>query len=398
MSLLSPRPRRLRVFPVAAAAAVVGAALVLPAQAAVVPVATSSYIVTLTPAAASPQAVSALTQALGGRIGFVYQHALKGFSVTLPTAALPALRLLPGVASVTPDRVLHIDATQTPTPSYGLDRIDQRNLPLNNTFTTTATGAGVTAYIIDTGILYNHSDFGGRAVKGFDAVTAGGDAVDCNGHGTHVSGTVGGTKYGVAKAVKLVGVRVLNCSGSGATSGVVAGIDWVTGNHQAGVPAVANMSLGGGADPALDAAVNGAIKDGITFGVAAGNDGNIATDLLGSSDACNSSPARVPDALTVAATDQSDARASYSNRGPCVDIWAPGTGITSDWYTSPVATNTISGTSMATPHVVGVAALYLSRVGNQSPAQVAAALIATSTAGKVTNAGSGTPNRLLFTQ
>ena len=390
------RPSARRILPLTAVAAV-GVALVLPAQAAPTSTARTTYIVTLAPGALSPQAVASLTKPLGGQVGFVYQHALKGFSVSLPTAALPALNLLPGIASITPDRVLKASGTQAPTPSYGLDRIDQRNLPLNNSFTTTATGAGVTAYIVDTGILYSHTDFGGRAVKGFDAVTAGGGAVDCNGHGTHVSGTVGGTKYGVAKGVKLVGVRVLGCDGSGSTAGVVAGIDWVTGNHVAGTPAVANMSLGGGADAALDRAVNGAIADGVTFGVAAGNDGGFATDLLGASDACNGSPSRVPNALTVAATTNTDARASYSNRGPCVDIWAPGSNITSDWFTSTTATNTISGTSMATPHVVGVAALYLASVGNRTPAQVASALIAGSTPGKVTGGGSNTPNRLLFT-
>jgi subtilisin family serine protease len=292
--------------------------------------------------------------------------------------------------------VVHATTTQPSPPSYGLDRIDQRALPLSGSYSYTATASNVTAYIIDTGILYSHTDFGGRAVPGFDAVTSGGGAVDCNGHGTHVSGTVGGTTYGVAKSVKLVGVRVLGCNGSGSTAGVVAGIDWVTGNHQSGTPAVANMSLGGGADAALDAAVNRAIADGVTFGVAAGNDGSSLNDLLGSSNACNSSPARVPAALTVAATDSSDSRASYSNRGSCVDLWAPGTSIKSDWFSSPTATNTISGTSMATPHVVGVAALYLSGHPTAAPAAVASALNGGATPGVVKNAGSGTANRLLF--
>ena len=385
---------RSRALPVLAAVAV-GAALALPSQAAT-PVPTATYVVTLVPTA-SPQAVASLTRPLGGRVGFVYTHALQGFSVTLPTAALPALRLLPGVASVQRDQVVHASSVQPNPPSYGLDRVDQRALPLSKSFSWTADGTGVTAYIIDTGITYGHSDFGGRAVPGFDAVTAGGGAVDCNGHGTHVSGTVGGAAYGVAKNVRLVGVRVLDCSGSGSTAGVVAGIDWVTGNHQAGQPAVANMSLGGGADATLDAAVNRAISDGITFGVAAGNDGSTINDLLGLSNACSYSPARVPAALTVAATDATDTRASYSNRGSCVDVWAPGSSITSDWYTSPTATNTISGTSMATPHVVGVAALYLTGHPTASPAAVASAITSGATAGVVKNAGSGTPNRLLFT-
>jgi subtilisin family serine protease len=385
-----------RALPVLAAVAV-GAALALPSQAAtptVVP--TATYIVTLAPSAVS-STVAGLTRPLGGRVGFVYSHALSGFSVTLPTAALPALKLLPGVTAVQPDLPLHASAVQPNPPSYGLDRIDQRALPLSKSYASSAEGAGVTAYIIDTGINYAHTDFGGRAVKGFDAVTPGGGAVDCNGHGSHVAGTVGGTTYGVAKKVSLVGVRVLDCAGSGSTAGVVAGIDWVTAHHSAGAPAVANMSLGGGGDRALDAAVNRAIADGITFGVAAGNDGGGVGDLLGLSNACNSSPARVPAALTVAATDADDNRASYSNRGTCVDLWAPGTGITSDWYTSPTATKTISGTSMATPHVVGVAALYLSMVPSATPAAVAGQLTARATSGVVKNAGSGSPNKLLFT-
>jgi subtilisin family serine protease len=384
---------RTRVVPALAAAAV-GAVLALPSQAAAPAVlARSTYVVTLAPSVVSPQLVANLTRPLGGTVGFVYTHALKGFSVTLPTAALPALRLLPGVASVEPDRVITVDTVQVDPPSYGLDRINAR-AGLDQRYSYTHNGKGVTAYIIDTGILYSHTDFGGRARPGFDAVTPGGGAVDCNGHGTHVSGTVGGTRFGVAKGVKLVGVRVIGCDGNGSTSGVVAGVDWVAGH--AVLPAVANMSLGGSADPALDAAVNGAIRKGITFGVAAGNDGSLINDLLGSSDACNGSPSRVPAALTVAATDSTDSRASYSNRGSCVDLWAPGSGITSDWNTSPVATQTLDGTSMATPHVVGVAALYLSAVGRRTPAQVAAALIAAATKDVVLNAGSGTPNRLLF--
>ena len=386
---------RTRVIPAVAALAL-GGALALPAHSS--PVApTATYIVTLAPTGVVPAAVAALTKPLGGKVGFVYTHALQGFSVTLPTTAAPALRLLPGVTAVQRDQVVHATTIQPNPPSYGLDRIDQRALPLSSSYSYTRTASTVTAYVIDTGILYGHTDFGGRAVPGFDAVTAGGGAVDCNGHGTHVSGTIGGTQYGVAKSVKLVGVRVLGCGGSGSTAGVVAGIDWVTGNHQAGAPAVANMSLGGGADAALDAAVNRAIADGITFGVAAGNDGGTLQDALGLSDACSGSPSRVPAAITVAATDASDNRASYSNRGKCVDIWAPGTNIKSDWNTGTTATKTISGTSMATPHVVGVAALYLSGNPAASPAAVATALASSATAGVVKQAGSGTPNLLVFT-
>jgi subtilisin family serine protease len=378
------RPRAL----VGAAALAAGVVLAVPADATTP---TASYVVTTAPGSSA----QALVGALGGKVGFVYQHALHGFSVTLPVPALPALRLLPGVVGVYPNQVLHADSTQAPTPSYGLDRIDQRALPLNNSYSYSANGSGVTAYVIDTGITYGHVDFGGRAVRGFDAITSGGGAVDCNGHGTHVSGTIGGATYGVAKAVRLVGVRVLDCDGSGTTAQVVAGIDWVTGNHTTGA-AVANMSLGGGADTAIDTAVRNAIADGITFGVAAGNNGGFLGDLLGSSNACNGSPSRVPTAITVAATDSADNRASYSSNGPCVDIWAPGTNIKSDWMGSSTATNTISGTSMATPHLVGTAALYLTTHLTASPATVTSAILGSATNGVVKNPGSNTVNKLLF--
>jgi subtilisin family serine protease len=379
------RPRAL----VGLAALAAGVGLAVPAGATTP---TATYVVTTT-AGSNAQA---LVSALGGKVGFVYSHALHGFSVTLPLPALPALRLLPGVLGVEANQVLHATTTQANPPSYGLDRIDQRGLPLSNSYSYTANGTGVTAYVIDTGITYNHVDFGGRAHPGFDAITKGGGAVDCNGHGTHVSGTIGGTTYGVAKKVSLVGVRVLDCDGSGTTAQVVAGIDWVTGNHAAGAPAVANMSLGGGGDTAIDNAVKNAIADGITFGVAAGNDGSFVNDLLGLSNACNGSPARVPAAITVGATDSGDNRASYSSIGSCLDIWAPGSNIKSDWKGSTTATNTISGTSMATPHVVGTAALYLSGHPTATPAQVASALTTNATNGVVKSPGSGSVNKLLF--
>jgi subtilisin family serine protease len=242
-------------------------------------------------------------------------------------------------------------------------------------------------YIVDTGIRFSHNDFGGRAVTGYDAVD-GGSADDCNGHGTHVAGTVGGSTYGVAKGVTLVGVRVLNCSGSGTNSGVIAGVNWVASDHQTGAPAVANMSLGGSVSSALDTAVNNAINDGVTFAVAAGNSNR---------NACNYSPARVAAAITVGATTSTDARASYSNYGSCLDLFAPGSSITSAWYTSNTATNTISGTSMATPHVAGVAALYLKGNPGASPATVRDAIVNNATTGKVTKPGTSSPNRLLFT-
>jgi subtilisin family serine protease len=265
-----------------------------------------------------------------------------------------------------------------------LDRIDQRSLPLNGQYNYTYTGSGVTAYIIDTGILFSHNDFGGRASKGYDAF--GGNGVDCNGHGTHVAGTVGGATYGVAKRVTLKAVRVLNCSGSGSTSGVIAGVNWVSNNHTAS--SVANMSLGGSVSTSLDSAVSNSIAHGVVYAIAAGNS---------NANACNYSPARVSSAITVGATTSSDARASYSNYGSCLDIFAPGSSIKSDWYTSNTATNTISGTSMATPHVTGVAALYLQQHPGSSPTTVRNAMRTYGTLNKVTGAGSGSPNVLLYT-
>ncbi|MEV0808361.1 S8 family serine peptidase [Micromonospora sp. NPDC050200] len=327
-----------------------------------------------------------LTARYGGTVGHTYQHALRGFEVAMPRAAAERLAANPAVAYVQQNGIHTINGTQSPTPSWGLDRVDQRNLPLNNSYTYPVTGSGVKAYIIDTGINFAHNDFGGRAVTGYDAVD-GGSADDCNGHGTHVAGTVGGSSYGVAKGVQLVGVRVLNCSGSGTTAQVVGGIDWVTGNHSAGQPAVANMSLGGGADTAIDNAVTNSINDGVTYAIAAGNE---------NTNACNSSPARVAAAITVGATQNNDARASYSNYGSCLDIFAPGTNITSAWYSSNTATNTISGTSMATPHVAGVAALVLAQNTSYTPQQVRDYLVNNATSNVVTSPGTGSPNKLLY--
>jgi subtilisin family serine protease len=229
----------------------------------------------------------------------------------------------------------------------------------------------VTAYVIDTGILTTHTEFGTRAVASYDAITKNGSASDCNGHGTHVAGTIGGATYGVAKGVKLVAVRVLNCTGSGTTSGVIAGINWVMANHAAvGGPSVANMSLGGGASTALDTAVRNSISGGVSYAVAAGN-----CNMAGiAQDACKSSPARVAEAMTIGATDSADRKASFSNYGNCVDWFAPGVSITSAWWTSNTATNTISGTSMATPHTTGAAALYLQGDTGATPAAVRAYL------------------------
>jgi subtilisin family serine protease len=323
-----------------------------------------TYVVMLDPASV-PAQTAARAARLGGRIDHVY-GALGGFAVNLPTALADRLSTLPGVLSVEPDQKLQATTTQSGA-TWGLDRIDQRSRTLDASYHYTATGAGVTAYIIDTGIAFGHKDFGGRAVSGFDAVDSG-PADDCNGHGTHVAGTVGGSTYGVAKDVKLVAVRVLDCNGSGTTAGVIAGIDWVTANHSGA--AVANLSLGGGASTALDNAVARSITSGVTYAIAAGNGNAQGTPQ----NACNSSPARVTAALTVGASDKTDKPASFSNYGSCVDLFAPGVGITSDWYTSATATTTISGTSMATPHVAGVAALYLQGNPAAAPATVASAL------------------------
>jgi subtilisin family serine protease len=351
-------------------------------------------------ASASVNAIAAeMASQYGGELLHTYDVAVYGFAIKLPIASsvttIQNLAQDSRVAYVEQDSVMTIadeaavDTTQTGA-TWGLDRIDQRNLPLSGSFTYVKTGAGVRAYIIDTGIHTSHSQFGTRASYGYDAVDGSLPADDCNGHGTHVAGTVGGSTYGVAKGVALYAVRVLDCNGSGSTSGVVSGINWVASQKAANpsIPMVANMSLGGSASSTLDNAVQSAINKGITCAIAGGNS---------NANACNYSPARVTAALTVGATTSTDARASYSNYGTCLDLFAPGSSITSAWYTSNTATNTISGTSMATPHVAGVAALYLQGNPSASPAAVASALTANATASKVTSAGSGSPNRLLFT-
>ena len=342
----------------------------------------------------APGLARSLTAAHGGTLHYTYATAIRGFAASLPEQAVAALQRNPNVSYIEQDQVITLSATQTGA-TWGLDRVDQRDLPLSTTYNYSSTGAGVRAYIIDTGIRYSHVDFGGRASSGYDAVTPNGGAVDCNGHGTHVAGTVGGTVHGVAKGVQLIGVRVLDCNGSGTTSGVIAGVDWVTANHVK--PAVANMSLGGGASSSLDNAVANSISAGITYALAAGNG-----DFLGRPvNACTQSPARVGAALTVGSTTSSDSESSFSNYGTCVDILAPGSSITSAWYNSNTATHTISGTSMATPHVAGAAALYLAANGNASPATVANALINNSTPNTISlhsrSSSNNTPNRFLYT-
>ena len=330
-----------------------------------------------------------LTKLHGGQLKHLYKAALKGFAAEMTDQAAERIAADPRVKYVEEDSEVSLVSTQSGA-TWGLHRIDQRNLPLDGSYTYNTTASNVHAYIIDTDIKTSHTDFGGRAGVGYDAIGDGQNGQDCNGHGTHVSGTVGGATYGVAKAVTLVAVRVLNCSGSGTNSGVIAGVNWVAQNRI--IPAVANMSLGGGASQALDDAVNGAINAGVTFCVAAGNG-----DQFGNpQDACTTSPARVPAAITVSATDSTDTKASWANIGTCVDIFGPGVSITSDWYSSNTATNTISGTSMATPHTTGVAALYLATNTGATPATVASAIINNATTGIVKNPGSGSPNRLLY--
>jgi subtilisin family serine protease len=311
-------------------------------------------------------------------------RSVNGFSAALDAAQVRALKASARVAYVEPDRVVTASTTQSMDAAgnpWGLDRIDQRALPLSRTFAYTRAGAGVTAYIIDTGLTANHPDFGGRAANVYDAL--GGTGADCNGHGTHVAGTIGGTTYGVAKSVQLRGVRVLNCSGSGSTSGIIRALDWVRVN--AVRPAVANMSLGGGRSTTLNNATASLANSGVFIAVAAGNE---------SQNACNVSPASTPAAYTTAASDKTDLRASFSNYGSCVDGYAPGVGIKSDWLSG--GTNTISGTSMATPHVAGVGALYKSTFGDASSATVANWINTNATSGVIRSNRSGTPNRLLF--
>jgi subtilisin family serine protease len=348
-----------------------------------------SYLVVFKDSSVGPARVGATARTLtgrhGGAVARTYAAALRGFEVRANATAAARIAGDPSVAYVEQNRIVRISSSQPNPPSWGLDRIDQRNLPLDNSYTYPNTAGTVHAYIIDTGLRFSHSDFGGRATSGYDAVD-GGAADDCNGHGTHVGGTVGGSAYGVAKAVQLVGVRVLNCEGSGSMSQVIAGIDWVTAN--AIKPAVANMSLGGLPSYAMDTAVRNSINSGVTYALAAGNDYG--------GDACNTSPARTVEGITVGSTTATGARSSFSNIGTCVDIFAPGSSITSDWWLSDTATYTISGTSMATPHVTGAAALVLAANPGWSPQRVRDYLVNGATNGVVADPGAGSPDKLLY--
>jgi subtilisin family serine protease len=323
-----------------------------------------------------------MTRRQGGRVGQTWSVSLSGFELKGNLRTARKIAADPRVKYVEQNHVVRTAATQDNPPSFGLDRIDQRELPVDDTFTTAATGNGVQAWIIDSGIRVTHQDFGGRAKFVFNAI----DDIDtdCNGHGTHVAGTVGGKAFGVAKNVKLFAVKVVDCDGAGDAASIITGVNFVTQNAKK--PAVANVSLGGPADPAIDAAIDGSIKAGITYAIAAGNENQ---------NACNDSPARVPGAVTVGAVDQDDQRADFSNFGKCVDIFGPGVDITSDFANANNATQVLSGTSMSTPHVTGAAALVLSQNRNLTPAQVRNQLVGNATNGVVADP-KGSPNKMLF--
>nr|WP_228256098.1 S8 family peptidase [Acinetobacter halotolerans] len=347
------------------------------------------YIVTFNKTAQSPKDLSSrLAKSHGGKVLYVYESALRGFAVSLPenasVAFIEAMKKNPNVLSVEHDVVMNIDNTTQNNAVWGLDRIDQKTLPLDSSYTYNQTGSGVTAYIVDTGILASHQQFSGRVQSGYTAISDGKGTSDCNGHGTHVAGTVGGTTYGIAKSVTLVPIRVLACDGGGSSSGVLAGLDWIIKNGKK--PAVVNMSLGGGVSSSLDNAIVTLYDNGYTPVVAAGNS---------NADACNASPARESKAITVAATDNMDTRASYSNYGSCVDIFAPGSQITSAWYDSNTSTRVSNGTSMAAPHVTGIIATLLQNTPTATPQNITTNLLKQATTNVVKNAA-GSPNRLLY--
>lgn len=342
------------------------------------------YIVILKESQPMVSIASEMTYAHGDKITHHYRHALNGFAVEMTNERMHALSQDPRVAYIEADRVIRINASQA-TKIWGLDRIDQRNLPLDGTYHSNISSAKVSAYIIDTGIRLGHNEFAGRAQAGFTAIRDRYGSRDCNGHGTHIAGTLGGGTYGVAKDVNLYSVRVMDCDGSGTLSGVIAGVDWVTNNHIA--PAVANMSLGGQTSQAMDDAIRTSVAAGVTYIVAAGNE---------NADACQSSPARINSVITVGASTITDARASFSNWGTCVDVFAPGTAIISAGNTSNSSQDTFSGTSTASPHVAGVAALYMASNPDATPTQVFNAIVNTATVDRLKGVRNTSPNRLVY--
>ncbi|WP_229698478.1 S8 family serine peptidase [Wenjunlia tyrosinilytica] len=348
------------------------------------------YIVVFKDKAMSPRSVKGesarIVRAHGGEVWHTYGSVLKGYAARMTAAQARRAAADPRVSYVEQDAVAHGSATQSNPPSWGLDRVDQRDLPLDKSYTYAGTASNVTAYVVDSGIRTSHSQFQERASVGVDEVGDGKNGQDCFGHGTHVAGTIGGKDHGVAKGVKLVSVRVLNCDDSASTSGIIAAADWITAH--AVKPAVVNMSINGSANSSEDTAIKNSIASGITWVVSSGNS---------NANACNNSPGSIGPAIVVNNADSADRRRSDSNYGPCTDLFAPGTGIVSSWYTSDTATQTKTGTSQAAPHVTGAAALYLSKHPTASPADVQSALVGNATADKITGAGSGSPNRLLYT-
>lgn len=333
------------------------------------------------------QMMTEVASPLNLKVEKLFHVTLQGGVYQMTDSEKQQLEKDPRVAYVEKDEYVSINAAQVQA-TWGLDRIDQPDLPLNGTYEYNANeSSDVNVYVIDTGIQITHNDFNGRAVHGYDTVDSDNDATDCNGHGTHVAGTIASSTYGVAKNVKIHGVRVLGCRGGGAYSDVIEGIEWVTSNHKK--PAVTNMSLGGPTSRAIDEAVKASIQAGVTYVIAAGNS---------NTDACNASPARVPQAITVGSTDRYDTRSSFSNYGVCVDIFAPGSDITSTWIGSNQSTKTISGTSMAAPHVAGVVARYLSSHPEATPEQVRNELVQGALSDKIQRVGSQSPNLLLNTQ